>query len=265
MPRPFRSFMKMKLPLFLSSLGFVLTLVSCEQCDTPAPFATSTVELRLGLEWNDEPFQVGDNAPDVQGRPVQLERLECYLGEFELLDAEEGWIRVEEAAIARVDFSAEDPMVRLVVPSDRDRTIEGIRMGLGVPAEWNTDVDPASYEDPEHPLGYKGSLGMHWGWAAGYIFSIYEGRLLDDENTPFAYHAGADTCYRQTEVLWDEPWLLPFDGMASPGIVLDAYDCLHGDNDVIDIPTDPESHTGNNLPLALRWVDLYREAWRAAP
>ena len=82
---------------------------------------------------------------------------------------------------------------------------------------------------------------------------------------PFAYHAGADTCFRTVELQWDEPWILPFDGVATPSIVVDAYQCLHGANDVIDVPTDPETHTGNNLPLAIRWVDLYQQAWRVNP
>ena len=45
---------------------------------------------------------------------------------------------------------------------------------------------------------------------------------------------------------------------------LDAYKCLHGDNDIIDPVVDGSAH-GGNLPLALRWVDLYQDAWALAP
>ena len=48
-------------------------------------------------------------------------------------------------------------------------------------------------------------------------------------------------------------------------LVLDAYQCLHGEEDVIDPELDPETHTGNNLPLALRWIDLYQSAWSIEP
>jgi hypothetical protein len=48
-------------------------------------------------------------------------------------------------------------------------------------------------------------------------------------------------------------------------MTLDAHACLHGANDIIDPAIDPETHTGNNLPLAIRWVDLYREAWTLTP
>ena len=47
--------------------------------------------------------------------------------------------------------------------------------------------------------------------------------------------------------------------------MLDAYECLHGVNDTIDPEIDPETHTGNNLPLAIRWVDLYQNAWSIQP
>lgn len=232
-------------------------------CIEPIAEPMSTIELGFGIEWDGEPFTIGTSGLDAEGRAVQLERFECYVSDFAILDSEEGWIDID--TVARIDFSQANPFATLTLAGDRDRTISAIRMGLGVPADRNLDVDPASYENPDHPLGFKGSAGMHWGWAAGYIFSVYEGRLLTDPELPFAYHAGEDTCFRTVELQWNEPWILPFDGVATPSIVVDAYKCLHGANDVIDVPTDPETHTGNNLPLALRWVDLYQQAWRANP
>ncbi len=249
--------------LTLLGLAVAAQMLSCSGCDDPLPEGESIVELGFGIEWDGEPFTIGESGPDAEGRAVQLERFECYVSDFAILDSEEGWIDID--TVARIDFSQANPFAMLTLPGDRDRTISAIRMGLGVPADRNVDVDPASYDDPDHPLGFKGSTGMHWGWAAGYIFSVYEGRLLTDPLIPFAYHAGADTCFRTVELQWDEPWILPFDGVATPSIVVDAYQCLHGANDVIDVPTDPETHTGNNLPLAIRWVDLYQQAWRVNP
>ena len=225
---------------------------------------TASVQVKFNVTWNGQPFQIGETGLDIQGRDLQLERLECYVSDFALHDVDEGWIEID--TVARIDFSLTDAHALLELAGSSDRRIDGIRMGLGVPADRNKDVDPASYDDPDHPLGFKGSAGMHWGWAAGYIFSVYEGRMLTDPNVPFAYHAGNDTCYRQVELMWDEPWLLE---CGSNDVVvnleLDAYQCLHGTNDVIDPEVDPETHTGNNLPLALRWVDLYQSAWSLAP
>ena len=223
-------------------------------------------EIRIAYDvvWDGNPYEVGESAPDVQGRPVQLERLECYVSDFAIHDVDEGWLPID--TVARIDFSRDDAHAVLTIPGEGDRTIDGLRMGLGVPEDRNVDVDPASYTDPDHPLGYTGSAGLHWGWAAGYIFSVYEGRLLTEPNTPFTYHAGDDRTFRTTELMWEEPWLLECGGKDhNITLVLDAYKCLHGAEDTIDPEIDPETHTGNNLPLAIRWVDLYQNAWSIQP
>jgi hypothetical protein len=226
--------------------------------------STATLQVGFDVVWNGQAYAVGDVALDDQGREVLLERLECYVSDFAVHDVDEGWVAVD--TVARIDFSLPNPRAFLDLVGCDDRSIDGLRMGLGVPADRNTDVDPASYSDPEHPLGFKGSAGMHWGWAAGYIFSVYEGRLQTDPLTPFAYHTGDDTCFRSVEFMWDTPLLV---GKASNDVTLrltlDAYRCLHGDADTIDPEVDPITHTGNNLPLALRWVDLYEDAWTLNP
>ena len=241
-----------------AALALVLTATGCQR------EYDASVRVNCAVEWNGEPFTIGESGLDVQGREAQLERLEAYVSDFALLEEKEGWIEID--TVARLDFSLADPHALLHLVSPGERSIVGIRMGLGVPADRNKDVDPASYDNPDHPLGFKGSAGMHWGWAAGYIFSVYEGRLLTEPNLPFAYHAGDDTCYRTVELMFDAPLLLECEAPnLEINLVLDAYQCLHGDSDVIDPEVDPETHTGNNLPLALRWVDLYQSAWSIAP
>ena len=242
----------------LAGLAATLTFTGCQR------EYDAEVLLNFDAEWQGSTFAVGGTTLDSQGREVQLERLECYVSEFSLHDVEAGWIDID--TVARIDFSSSNPHAVLKLRSDQPWTFDGIRMGLGVPADRNVDVDPAGYADPNHPLGFSGSAGMHWGWAAGYIFSVYEGRLLTDPNLPFAYHAGSDTCFRTVELTWTEAQTVDCDHpSANLTLVLDAYKCLHGDEDVIDPEVDPETHTGNNLPLALRWVDLYQSAWSVRP
>lgn len=238
-------------------------LVGLAGCDRDDEASLTQVRVNFDLLWDADPFTLGQSGLDVQGRPVQLERLECYVGAFALHDQDQGWIEID--TIKRVNFSVSEPHAMLDILTEGNLRIDGIRMGLGVPADQNKDVDPASYPS-NHPLGARGSAGMHWGWAAGYIFSVYEGRMQTDPEVPFAYHAGNDTCYRQVELMWEEPWLLVCGtDDTTIDLGLDAYKCLHGAQDTIDIETDPISHTGNNLPLALRWVNLYTNAWSLQP
>ena len=49
-------------------------------------------EIRIAYDvvWNGNAYEVGESAPDVQGRPMQLERLECYVSDFAIHDVDEG-------------------------------------------------------------------------------------------------------------------------------------------------------------------------------
>ena len=124
---------------------------------------------------------LGEVVLDNQGRDIRLDRMEAYVSQFALHDVDEGWVNVD--TVQRIRFAEEGNHVVLDLPGCEDRHIDGLRMGLGVPADQNLDVDPAGYP-ADHPLGFAGSAGMHWGWAAGYIFSVYDGRLLVDLNNP---------------------------------------------------------------------------------
>ena len=164
-------------------------LVGLAGCDRDDEASLTQLRVNFNLLWDADPFTLGQSGLDVQARPVQLERLECFVSAFALHDQDRGWIEID--TIKRVNFIVSEPHAMLDILTEGDLRIDGIRMGLGVPADQNKGVDPASYPS-NHPLGARGSAGMHWGWAAGYIFSVYEGRMQTDPEVPFAYHAGND-------------------------------------------------------------------------
>ena len=223
---------------------------------------TATVRVNCAVEWNGEPFTIGETALDVQGREAQLERLEAYVSDFALHDVDEGWIDID--TIARVNFLKSNARVGLDIPSETDRLIDGVRIGLGVPADRNQKSGDFIHPS-DHPLGYNGSAGMIWTWADGYIFTAMDLRFQDSQIGAFSYHPGQDTCFRSVDILWDGPVLVSKGSQdVTLNLQLDAYKCLHGDNDIIDPVVDGSAH-GGNLPLALRWVDLYQDAWALAP
>ena len=76
--------------------------------------------------------------------------------------------------MARIDFSKDDAHAVLTIPGEGDRTIDGLRMGLGVPEDRNVNVDPAS--SPPRPSPWLQRLcGLALGVGGRYIFSVYEG------------------------------------------------------------------------------------------
>ena len=80
------------------------------------------VRVNFDLAWNGEPFALGQTGLDVQERPVQLERMECFVSAFALHDTERGWIEID--TVARIDFSASEPHATLDIVTDGDPQIE---------------------------------------------------------------------------------------------------------------------------------------------
>ena len=248
------------LPVVLATM-LLLGLTGCDP-DSSSSVETTTVKINVDLVWDGTPVSSSQTVLDSQGRALQLERFEGYLSDFALHDVEEGWIDID--TIARVNFLKAGSRVGLDIAGESDRLIDGVRIGLGVPAVRNQKS--GEFIHPSyHPLGYNGSLGMIWSWADGYIFSAMDLRFQDSLIGAFSYHPGQDTCFRSVDILWDGPVYVPKESQdVTLHLQLDAYKCLHGDNDIIDPVVDGSAH-GGNLPLALRWVDLYQDAWALAP
>ena len=73
-------------------------LVGLAGCDRDDEASLTQLRVNFNLLWDGEPFTLGQSGLDVQARPVQLERLECFVGAFELHDQEQGWIEIDTIA-----------------------------------------------------------------------------------------------------------------------------------------------------------------------
>lgn len=100
----------------------------------------------------------------------------------------------------------EDGKYALSIPKVPLGRYTKIEMGLGVPANINTqngaDAIIATDYPQDSPL--NPATNMYWGWANGYIFSKFEGRIdvdgngsfIDNGDILFSYHPGNDALYR---------------------------------------------------------------------
>ena len=76
-------------------------------------------------------------------------------------------------------------------------SIEGVKFHIGVYDPAN-NANPSLYESG-HPLAPK-SPSMHWGWAAGYRFLVYEGVGGANFSQTFQFHALGNANYFEVEV-----------------------------------------------------------------
>lgn len=112
---------------------------------------------------------------------------------------------------------------------------DGIRFGIGVPADMNTKK-PADFPST-HPLSFT---GYYWEAWDSYIFMKIEGRLDNGGDgvfdTPFAFHTGSNALYSILET--PIPVTIEDSKTAELHIAIDYKKLLEG----IDIKSNPQNH-----------------------
>jgi len=206
------------------------------------------LRLEAAFTFGGDSVLVGKSAVDATGNHLRLETFSIYLGGIELL-TDTGAVRLADAE--RWNAGDPDAFSYIVQPG----TYEGFRVHLGVPAEFNTDTDPTIWPN-DHPLGVNGSAGMFWSWNTGYIFSKFDGKADttggEDFIHPYAFHIGGDD--QLLEIRYDEPWTVAECTDHTFALEGDLLDFLVNGTDTIDVRDDNITHTGDNLPLAQRYM-----------
>lgn len=180
---------------------------------------------------------------DLTGRKFTLTDFRYYLSNIVL-------IKNDGSELPLTD------VVLLVSPTEQDYVLadvpvgdyKGLKMIYGLDSVTN-HLDPATFP-AGHPLAIQ-SPGMHWDWNSGYIFSKIEG-LCDTSlagdgpaNFQFFYHVGMDMMKRTIDMS-NHPFSVKSGSDKELVLELDLLDILAN----VDLRTENETHTFNNMPLA---------------
>lgn len=234
----------------------MLTGFAACKVDPPIPPAeepgppTGTLRLTMIPEWEGEPLQFYTEYRNVSDYRTTVEVLKMYWSDVRLIDG------LESTPVSTVElFNLQSgPLTRewKVAPG----TWTGLRTGLGVPEVLNHS-NPADY-NAGHPMSINNS--MHWGWAAGYIFVMFDGRYDPDpastaplENYAYSIHTGMDTCYTEMDLLPVLPITVVEDSITTLVVHVAVDEFFHSNFGTIDLATEYSSH-GTNLPLALKFT-----------
>jgi len=127
-----------------------------------------------------------------------------------------------------------------------------ISFDLGVREDLNLK-DPATYTN-DHPLSVMNN--MYWGWSTQYIFSKFEGfEVLGNDTNSFVIHTGTQPLYRpniQVQRIFEV-----ISGGTEESINLDIFSILTNSEYTFDLSKDGQSHTVDNLPLAIKYMDNF--------
>ncbi len=130
------------------------------------------------------------------GQDYKPTRVAYYLSKFTVVHDGGQETAVSEDTIGLVE-AGQGPYSEVALGSLNISNVEAIKFYIGVPKIPNGG-DPSVYPS-NHPLAPQ-NPSMHWGWAAGYRFLVYEGVGGANFSQTFQLHALWDTNYFEQTV-----------------------------------------------------------------
>lgn len=132
-----------------------------------------------------------------------------------------------------------------------------IRFDLGVREDYNLK-DPATYPS-SHPLSINNN--MYWGWSTQYIFSKIEGFEIENNDTAsFVIHTGTQDLYRPNISIANAFAVTNAGGEVE--IEMDLHSLLYQTEYDFNLTQDGQSHTVDNLSLAVQFMDNFTRAFK---
>lgn len=252
--------MKNSFGILVSIVLFGTLMTSCDpKQPEPTPEASNgKIHLKIKTLWYDEAYDNMTIVQDAYGNRLRIENFVSYISSLALKKPDGTKLLLKDYYLA--NFSNEIDFDFTVPKGD----YTGIDFLLGVPADVNTDTDPAQYPNT-HPLSVPGSQGMFWSWMTGYIFTKLEGRAdttgTEDEPVlyPFSYHTGDDE-YSRNAVLDEFNFTLGAGETKNITLTLHANKIFSPDEHA-GINIEEENSTHSPGTLALKFVRNFSEAF----
>ncbi|NND04740.1 MAG: hypothetical protein HKN87_00045 [Saprospiraceae bacterium] len=230
--------------LFLWLIISVVT-ISCNKFDDIEP-AGNSLSFAFVFQVNGEDFEINTQY-DIDGTAVSFDVLNYYLSGLYIQQANGLEINLQNEYL----LAGPNGIVTLNGGVDVSN-ITKVKFFIGVDSVANNQTEVDFLDRPSiDPLSLQ-NPAMHWNWNTGYRFLRIDGNVDTDGNgtvdTGVAYHLGTD------------PFLKNFDfntniqiveGANVVSFVLDLGVLFEG----VDMSTELETHTVDNLPLAQRLFD----------
>lgn len=212
-----------------------------EDDGTCAYDTTSAVMLHFHPMMGTSEFAYNTEVTNWEGRKMTFTTAQVYLSGFYFKDGQET-VEVEDSYVLA---KAGTMMYQLGEVSKGDFDAFGFSVGVDSVAN---HADPAGWPS-EHALSSNNPDHAFWSWNSGYIFIKVEGQvdttanMTGTPNAPFVYHIGMDMLRNDLEF----QTATSTDGDVTMMVMFDFLELFDG----IDLRTDPDSHTMNNMPAAM--------------
>ncbi len=173
-----------------------ITFLSLFLLFTLASTAQITTELRIYHKLGTQGFQFNTTTQSSTNQDYQITRLQYYLTKFTVIHDGGQETIVDQATVALIN-GADGTYSVVELGSLNLTNVEGVKFHIGVHSPINNE-DPSLYPS-DHPLAPQ-SPSMHWGWASGYRFLVYEGKGGVNFSQTFQMHGLGNNNYFETTV-----------------------------------------------------------------
>lgn len=202
---------------------------------------TSDVMLHFHAKLGTADFAYDTEVTNWEGRKMKFSIAQVYLSNFGF-HGDNGMAMINDSYVLA---KAGEMMYDLGEVTNAH--YHGFGFSVGVDSVANHS-DPASW-DSNHALSSNNPDHAFWSWNSGYIFIKVEGtvdttaNMSGTANAPFVYHIGMDAM--RNDLMFMQHTDVDDDIMMT--IEFDFLELFNG----IDLRTDPDSHTMNNMPAAM--------------
>lgn len=229
--------------LFIAIVG--IALLSLNACKEEAGEGVLTMKYATTI--NDETLEL-NKVYDMDGDSVYFTLINYYISDVEISD-KDGNSAIAINDVALIDLS--DPSTFEYSFNLEANAYKNPSFTVGLTDDRNA-TDPSSYAS-DHPMSLNRS--MYWLMSQAYIYFKVEGfRIQNGVDEPLVYHVGMNG-FSQTKVKEDAFSIN--DGNTTTIITtLDLNDLFSN----IDFDTEPETHTMNNMPLAMKMMNNFVNA-----
>lgn len=238
-------------------LTFATILTGCKKekvDETPAPNTEQKFSFHLHTKIGSNAAAYGVQYQDASGRKFNIADFRYYISNIILIKNDGSEYPLTGKVILANPANNEYELGNIPVAS-----YKGFKFMLGLDSTTNHS-DPTIYL-ADNPLSIQ-SPGIHWSWNSGYIFMKVEGQVdttlaatgpLDLE---YFYHVGLDNLKRTIDFS-TSAFTVVSGSDYEVGMEFDLLAALNN----VDMRTENETHSFNNVPLATKIADNWQGAF----
>ena len=237
-------------------LFITLALSACHDDEGTDEEVNGTIQIEIVPMINGEELVMTDVYEDNQGRDYWYTTLKFYLSNIGIVDASGN-----ETLLSNVSFFDFEPnrVGGAITTTDavgvNPGTYVAVTYDAGVRQDLNAQ-DVTTYAEG-HPLSVNNN--MYWSWYTNYIFTKAEGYVVSDSNIAWFVHTGTEDVY-ESGLQVSKTFTVTSANNTTVKLKLDLDELLNSPN-TLDLVEDGQSHTTDNLELAIEFQENFANAF----